>query len=153
MRNRFVSVASTLVLAGAALTAAARGTPAEAKALLEKAVAHYRAVGRTQALADFNARKGEFVDRDLYVVCIAPDRTIVANGAFPSVVGASADALRDANGKGLGQALWDAASGQGDGSVHYEWLNPVSGQTESKVSFARKAGDDVCVVGAYSPPQ
>ena len=41
-----------------------RGTPAEAKALLAQAVAHYNEVGRKQALADFNAKKAPFVDRD-----------------------------------------------------------------------------------------
>jgi len=35
----------------------------------QKAVAHYTAVGRKQVLADFNAKKPLFGDRDLYVVC------------------------------------------------------------------------------------
>jgi len=65
------------------LFAADRGTPAEAKAMLQKAVAHYKAVGRKQALADFTAKKAPFGDRDLYVVCIGPEHTITANGRFP----------------------------------------------------------------------
>ena len=70
----FAIAASVLVFA------AERGTPAEAKAMLQKAVAHYKEVGRKQALADFNAKKPPFGDRDLYVFCIGPDLTIVANG-------------------------------------------------------------------------
>jgi hypothetical protein len=54
----------TLTMAGLAIAvsvhAGERGTPAEAKAMLEKAVAHYKAVGRKQALADFNAKKAPF---------------------------------------------------------------------------------------------
>src|SRR5947208_9991407 len=88
--------------------AAKRGTPAEAKAMLAKAVAHYKGVGRTQALADFNAKKPPFGDRDLYVVCLAPNHTIAANGAFSSYVGQSVDLMKDADGKPLGKALWDA---------------------------------------------
>jgi cytochrome c len=133
------------------LVAADRGTPAEAKAMLAKAVAHYHDVGRKQALVDFTGRKGPFFDRDLYVVCLGPDRTVVAHGGFPQFVGSTADVLKDAEGKPLGGALWDAASGKGDGSVRYRWLNPVSGKTEPKVSFVQKAGDDVCLVGAYTP--
>ena len=34
-----------------------RGTPAEAQAMLRKAVEHYNDVGRKQALADFTGRK------------------------------------------------------------------------------------------------
>ena len=40
---------------------AQRGTPAEARAMLAQAVAHYRKVGRDQALADFTAKKAPFV--------------------------------------------------------------------------------------------
>jgi len=136
---------------GSALGAGDRGTPAEAKALLAKAVAHYKAVGRKQALDDFTRKKAPFVDRDLYVGCIGPDHTITANGGFHSMVGRSADVLKDADGKALGKALWDAASAKGGGSVQYRWLNPVSAQIEPKISFAQRVGEDVCVVGAYDP--
>jgi signal transduction histidine kinase len=72
------------------------------------------------------------------------------NGGFPAFVGRSADLLRDAQGKALGQALLDAGS-KGDGSVRYQWVNPVTQKTEPKISFVQKAGDDVCLVGACAP--
>jgi len=126
-----------------------RGTPAEAKAMLAKAVAHYKAVGRQQALADFTAKKAPFGDRDLYVFCVGPDRKLVANGGYPSYVGMSVDVLKDADGHVLGKALLDAAAHVGGGSVEYPHVNPVSHKPEPKVSFVEKAGDDVCGVGAY----
>ena len=45
------------LLVAAHPAAAQRATPAEAKALLAKAVAHYTEAGRAQALADFTAKK------------------------------------------------------------------------------------------------
>ncbi len=63
---------------------------ATATVIGSRAVAHYKAVGRTRALADFNEKVGPFGVRDLSVVCLAPDRAVVANGAFPSHVGRSA---------------------------------------------------------------
>ena len=145
-----VLVVLTLVGVPALLLAAGgRGTPAEAKDMLAKAVAHYRSVGRKQALADYTAKKAPFSDRDLYVFCIGTDGTIVANGAYPSFVGTSADSLRDAKGKALGKALVDAASGPDGGSVEYPHINPVTHKPEEKVSFVQKVGDDVCGVGAY----
>ena len=149
MVRRFAGIAGVMLVAAVAASGAERGTPAEAQAMLAKAVAHYKAVGRTQAFADFNKKVAPFSDRDLYVVCLAPDRTIVANGGFPSYVGSSADLMKDAAGKPLGKALWDVGI-SGAGSVPYEWLNPVSHKTEHKVSFVQKAGNDVCIVGAYS---
>jgi cytochrome c len=128
-----------------------RGTPSEAKAMLVKAIAHYKAVGRKQALADFTGKKAPFVDRDLYVFCMSPDRVIVANGGYPSFVGSSVDVLKDADGKPLGKALLDAGSREGGGSVEYAHINPVSHLPESKVAFVQKAGEDVCGVGAYNP--
>ncbi len=76
--------------------------------MLQKAVAHYKEVGRKQALADFTAKKPPFGDRDLYVACLGPDQTIIASGGFPQYVGASADAWKDANGKSVGKAGWDS---------------------------------------------
>jgi cytochrome c len=137
-----------IVLSGVA-QAEERGTPAEAKAMLDKAVAHYKSVGRKQALADFTSKNSPFGDRDLYVFCLGPDGIMVANGGYPSFVGMSTDILKDANGKPLGKALWEAGSREGGGSVEYPHINPVSHKAEPKVSFVAKAGDDVCGAGAY----
>jgi hypothetical protein len=110
MNKLTVSCLLFLALTAIAVFAADRGTPDEAKAMLQKAIAHYKSVGRKQALADFNAKKPPFGDRDLYVVCIASDHTIVANGGFPQYVSMSADLMKDANGKSIGQAGYDLAS-------------------------------------------
>jgi cytochrome c len=152
MSNKTLSFAVGIVIgASGLLWAAERGTPAEAKAMLQKAVAYYNKVGRKQALADFNAKKPPFSDRDLYVVCIGPDHKIIANGGFPQYVGASADLLKDADGKSVGKAGWEVVTTQGEGSVKYQWLNPVTHKMEPKITFFQKAGDDVCGVGAYNP--
>ncbi len=151
MNTKWMLLPILSCLLAAPVAAVERGTPDEAKAMLAKAVAHYEKVGREQALADFSAKKLPFGDRDLYVVCIGPDHTVVAHGALPKFVGSSSDVLKDADGKPLGKSLWDAAQAGGSGSVHYRWQNPMTGQIEQKVSFVQKAGSDVCLVGAYTP--
>jgi cytochrome c len=139
------------MLAGVALLAADRGTPGEAKAMLQKAVEYYKKVGRKQALADFNKKKAPFGDRDLYVACFGPDHRITANGGFPKLVGQSADLIRDADGKSVGEEGWDLASKNGEATLRYSWMNPVTRKMEPKVTFFAKVGEDVCGVGAYSP--
>ena len=54
--------------AGAALAQAQPGTAAEAKAMLEKAVAAVKA-DKAKALDMFNKGEGGFLDRDLYPFC------------------------------------------------------------------------------------
>lgn len=133
-----------------AVLAAEHGTPAEARGMLLKAIAHYRSVGRKQALADFTARKPPFGDRDLYVFCLGPDRTVVANGGFPNVVGTLEDALIDVDGKGVGTRARAMASAGGIATVRYRWVSPVTHNVESKITFFAQVGDDVCAVGAYA---
>jgi cytochrome c len=109
-------------------------------------------VGRAKALADFNAGKAPFKDRDLYVVCLAPNNTIAANGQFPKYVGSPVDVLKDAKGKPLGTEILKAGSAKEGGTVSFVMTNPVSGKMEPKVLFAQKFSDDVCGVGAYTAP-
>jgi len=135
----------------AGLAGAERATLAEAKAMLQKAAAHYKAVGRNQALADFTGKKPPFADRDLYVVCIGPRGIVTAHGGYPAYVGASADVLKDAEGKPVGTTIWNTGSSKGEGSLQYPMLNPISNKFERKNSFFLKVGDDVCAVGAYNP--
>jgi cytochrome c len=139
------------MILGAALPAANHGTPAQAKAMLEKALAHYKSVGRTQALADFNARKAPFTGQDLYVFCIGADHLLTADGGFPEYVGQSADLLKDTQGKSVGQAGWEIATSKGEGELQYQWFNPETKLVEAKISYFAKAGQDVCGVGAYNP--
>jgi signal transduction histidine kinase len=144
------TLALALVVSAVAIAAEARGTPAEAKAMLVKAVAHVKSAGHKQAYADFTARKPPFFDRDLYVVCLGGNHTVAAHGGFPKFVGSQTDVLKDADGKNLGQAIWDAAT-KGTGEVRYPMRNPITNKVERKVGFFQKVGDDVCGVGAYSP--
>ena len=111
--------------------------------MLQLAIQHYQSVGRTQALADFTAGTSPFKDRDLYVACIDSHLVQSANGGFPNLVGSSVEPLS--------RAAWDAASTSNIGSIHYSYINPVTGKTEPKTLYYEKVGTDVCGVGAYNP--
>jgi hypothetical protein len=145
------AVVVALVLGGVAAAASTRGTPDEAKAMMQAAVAHYAKVGRARAIDDFNAKKAPFIDRDLYVFCIDKNNVIVASGGFPSLVGQSGDVMRDSKGSPVASAMWKDVADKGEAAIHYHWFNPVTRKDEPKTSFARKAGDDICGVGAYDP--
>lgn len=139
----------TLTCGGGGNKAEGQGTPAEAQAMLQKAIDHYHQVGRDRAFADFNEKGGPWIDRDLYVFCLGKDHTIVANGGFPNLVGTAGDAIRGADGKSLAVAMFKSVEGSGEGVVSYTWENPVSDKVENKVSFVRQINEDLCGVGAY----
>jgi signal transduction histidine kinase len=123
-----------------------KGTPEEAKALLDKAVKAVE-TDEAKALAAFNDPKGGFRDRDLYVFCSGPDKKVTAH-VDQAMLGVDETTLKDPDGKAVGAEIL-AVAAKGGGTVEYKWKNPVSGKVEPKVSFVKKAGSQVCGVGAY----
>jgi signal transduction histidine kinase len=147
---RTVHIATWLVtglLAAGVASAEERGTPKEAQALLQRAVALVESEGEEKALAVFNDRDGAFVDRDLYVFCFGPEYKITAHVDF-GMRGVDVATLKDPDGKEIGRAMIEVAQ-KGGGSVEYRWVNPVSKEVEAKISYLKPAGSQVCGVGAY----
>src|SRR5947209_659572 len=104
-------------LAVAALGAFAdeqRATPPEAEALVKKAIAHYRKVGREKALADFVKKDGGYIDRDLYVTVYDYNGVALAH-INPKFVGKNMMDLRDENGKYHIKERIELAQKQGSG--------------------------------------
>ena len=83
MKLRYVVIAVVLCLfVAVSVSAQQRGTPAEAKAMVEKAIAYIKANGQEKAFAEINNPKGKFVDRDLYIMVIDMNGTCLARGAI-----------------------------------------------------------------------
>ena len=144
--SRLLAFAVAVLLAvGAA--AAGKGTPAQAQALLAKAVATVEKDGAATALAKFNDTKGGFQDRDLYIFCMDSSNKITAH-PDAALRGTDVATMKDSTGKEFGKEMV-AAAPKGGGTVEYMWKNPVSGKVEPKVSYLKKAGDQNCGVGAY----
>jgi signal transduction histidine kinase len=142
----YVLAVALSVMAVATLVAQAQfGTAAEAKAMLEKAVAAVKA-DKPKALAMFAKGEGGFKDRDLYPFCGGPDGNFTAH---PTLTGKSLKELNDKAGKALGAEMYKVAQEGKVSEVSYMWPRP--GQTEpvQKVSYVTKVGDQVCAVGYY----
>ncbi len=139
--------AAALMVSTVAVAQAQSGTAAEAKAMLEKAVAAVKA-DKAKALVAFEAGTDGFKDRDLYPFCFnAGDGITVAGPA--SVRGKDVRTIKDATGKSFGDDLYKAIQ---DGKVNeVPYMFPKPGQTEpsAKVSFVTKVGDLGCGVGYY----
>ena len=148
-----ITAAVTLTLSAAA-SANQGGTAEEARALLEKAVAAVKA-DKAKALDTFNAGKGGFLDRDLYVFCAeAKDGKIVANGNpnAKKLLGTDLRRLKDSNGKAYGEEIF-AAGQKSEGQITevsgYLFPKPSDPKPASKNSFVMKVRDLFCGVGYY----
>ncbi len=145
--SRLLVKAALAALAGFAVMAVAGefGTSAEAKAMLEKAVAALKA-DKAGALAKFAKGEGGFKDRDLYPFCGGPDGNFTAH---PTLVGKSLKDLKDKTGKPLGEEIYKAAHEGKISEVSYMWPRPGTTEPVQKVSYVTKVGDQVCAVGYY----
>jgi signal transduction histidine kinase len=128
-----------------------RGTPAEAQALLKKAVAHYKKFGKEKALADFVRKDGGFIDRDLYVAVYDLDGVALAH-INSRYIGKNVSELRDANGKYYVRDRMEAARKEKSGWQDLAGrINPVTKKMEDKRMYWERHDDLVFAAGAYKP--
>jgi hypothetical protein len=141
-----IAILSVMLVVGAATAIAAEyGTSAEAKAMLEKAVAEVKK-DKAKALTEFTKGEGGFKDRDLYPYCGGPDGNFTAH---PTLVGKSLKDLKDKTGKPFGADMYKVAAEGKISEISYMWPRP--GQTEpvQKELYFTKVGDQICAVGYY----
>jgi signal transduction histidine kinase len=136
-----------IALCNGALAQGASGTAAEAKALLEKAVAAVKA-DKAKALELFDKADGGFKDRDLYPFCFNISDGITVAGP-ERVRGKDVRTLKDSTGKAFGEDLYKAAQDGKITSVAYMFPKPGTTDPVAKESFVTKAGDLGCGVGYY----
>jgi signal transduction histidine kinase len=142
---------SGAAFAEAKATSDAKPTAAEAKALAEKAVAYIKTAGTAKAFAEFNARDGKWIDRDLYIIVIAFDGDMLVHGTNPKLVGKPQLEMRDRDGKLMSKEMVELAKSKGTGWVDYVWPNPLSKKFEPKSTYViRIPGfDGFLGVGVY----
>jgi cytochrome c len=128
----------------------ARATPAQAQALLDRAVAAIHS-DRNKALDAFNRTRGEFSEDDLYVFVVdLSGKRFVAHGVNHKLIGTDAMSLRDPNGNPIVQRMIDAVATKDRAEVDYNWPNPVTGRIEHKTTLVRKVDGQLVAVGYYA---
>jgi signal transduction histidine kinase len=143
---RVLGFGLALALAASPALADKYGSPAEAKALLEKVAAEMKA---NQAGTLEKINKGEYKKDDLYPFCGGPDGKYSAQGANASMVGQSLKDLKDKAGKAIGEEFYKEAQAGKLAEVSYMWPRPGETEPVQKVSYVTKIGDQICGVGYY----
>ena len=146
MKKKLLAMVAMSALMSSTLTfAAAQGSAAEAKSMLQKAVAAIKA-DKAKALGQIALGDNGFRDRDLYPFCGGSDGNFTAH---PQMTGKSMKTLKAQDGEALGMRLYDSAKEGEINEIEYQWPKPGGKDPVTKVSYVTKIGDQVCAVGYY----
>jgi signal transduction histidine kinase len=121
------------------------GTAAEAKAMLERAVAAVKQ-NKAKALEEFTKGQAGFKEKDLYPYCGGPNGDFTAH---PTLVGKSLKDLKDKNGKPFGEDMYKTAQPGKISEVSYMWTRPGGTDLVEKIAYYTKVDDQICAVGYY----
>jgi cytochrome c len=130
-------------------SAAEKGTPAQAEAMVQKAIAFFKANGKEKSLAEISNPAGQFVKGDLYVFAYDLNGMCVAHGANLKMVGKDLIDMTDPDGKAYVKERVEIAKTKGKGWQEYKFSNPVSKAIEQKTAYIEKVGDLILGCGAY----
>jgi signal transduction histidine kinase len=124
------------------------GTAAEAKAMLDKAVAELKA-NKAAALAKFAKGDGGFKDRDLYVFCFDMNSAKMTAHVNPKLMNTDVKAIKEKDGSPLGEKVFNAAKEGTVTTVSYNFPKPGTENPVPKESYVTRVGDTGCGVGYY----
>ncbi len=144
-----LAMAAAALLWGAAFAEAQQfGTAAEAKAMLDRAIAELKA-NEAAALAKFNDKDNkQFRDRDLYVFCFnTSDGKFMAH-PNPALMGTDIRALKVKDDP-LGQRIFDQVKEGTVSTVSYSFPKPGTTDPVPKESYVTRVGSQGCGVGYY----
>ena len=151
LRSFTIALASAAVLAFAGPVHAQKaqyGTAAEARAMLDKALAAVKA-DKAKAIEMFNKGEGGFKDRDLQPFCFnVSDGKIVASTTL-STLGKDIRELKDKTGKEFGKENFAAAVEGKITEISYMFPRPGGDVPAAKISFVTGVAGLGCGVGYF----
>ncbi len=112
-----------------------KGTPAEAEALVKKAIAYIKEHGREKGFAEISNPKGQFVNRDLIIFVYDLNGVCLAHGRDSKLIGQNQIDRKDPNGVCFIRERIETAKRQGKGWQDSPAINAVSKKIEDRVTY------------------
>ena len=125
------------------------GTPAEAEALVKKAIELIKTDGKEKAFAEINNPQGKFVDRDLYIFVYDLKGQCVAHGFNKKMIGKDLLEMKDPDGKYFVKERVEIAKTKGKGWQDYKFTDPITKKLEPKTAYVERIGDLIVGCGVY----
>ena len=138
-----------LVLGLNTALAADVGTKDEATAMAKKAIGFIKTNGADKAYAEISNPKGQFVDRDLYVVVYDMNGKCLAHGANAKMIGRDLIDNKDVDGKEFVKERVEMMKKQASGWQDYKFRNPTTNQIEPKAMYIERVNDVIVGCGIY----
>lgn len=149
MNKLFAALIALAMSISTAFAGTDHATPAEAEAMVKKAIVHYKKVGKEKAIADLMRKDGGFIDRDLYVTVYTLEGMTLAHNN-PRMVGKNMIDLRDESGRFHIKERIELAQKQGNGwqdiAARY---NPQTRKAQDKRTYFERYDNLVFAAGAY----
>ena len=125
------------------------GTKDEATAMVKKAIGFIKTNGADKAYAEISNPKGQFVDRDLYVVVYDMTGKCLAHGANAKMIGRDLIDNKDVDGKEFVKERVEMMKKQASGWQDYKFRNPTTNQIEPKSMYIERVNDVIVGCGIY----
>ena len=154
MKQLIRRVGYSLALAAVATQIPASAKPdfasrEEALAMVKKGVAYINTTGKQKGYAEISNKKGQFIDRDLYLVVYGLDGTVRAHGANEKQIGRNLIDLKDIDGKLFVKERVELAQKQPSFWQEYKFTDPVTRKIEPKQMYCERLDDEVVCGGVY----
>lgn len=152
MLRRFLMAVAVMLALGSVQTVHAQdvGSPEDAQAMVDSAIAFYKEVGKAAAFVEFSNPKGKFIDRDLYVLICDQEGFFRAHGYNKGLVDKNLLDLKDVNGVYIiREMIKTGKENPGGGWVAYTWTNPTTKKLEPKKTWVKLYDNYLFMVGVY----
>ena len=127
-----------------------KGTKDEAVAQVKKAIEFIKANGKDKAFSAISNSKGQFVDRDLYVVVYDLNAKCLAHGANAKMIGRDLIDAKDVDGKEYMKERVELMKKSATAWQDYKFRNPTSSQVEPKSMYLERSDDLIIGCGVYN---
>ncbi len=135
-----------LVSASATLVAASKD---DAKAMIKKVEAYYKANGKDKTMAEIQKDKGQFEKGEIYVYSFDLNGTVIAHPKLPTWVGKSFMTLKDTDGKLFIKEAIETLKTKNECWIDYKWNNPEKKKIGLKHGYFVKIGDFILSSGVW----
>ena len=149
--NKVLAVCALgLAMLSPAFAAEDKGTSEQAVAMVKKAIAYIKEVGKEKAFVEFaNTSNTQFHDRDLYLFVYDLNGNTLAHGNNPKMIGKNLIDLKDGDGKPIIREMIALVNSKGKGWADYKWPSPVTKALEPKSSYVEKVDNYFVGCGIY----
>jgi len=140
---------SVCIVLGSAWPVLGKDSPEDAKAMVEKAIAYYKAEGKEKAFSEISDPEGRFKKGDLYVFVYDLNGTAVARPVQKGLIGANIITAVDGAGRPYVKERIELAKTKGKGWQDYRYFNPTTKKMEDKTAWIETYDGYVFGCGAY----